>query len=300
MTMRPWFCSRMVSHTALVQWTEPMRCTSRTVRKSASSSFAKLLSRRMPALLTRMSMRPHSLFARAVIACTCAKSATLAPSAMACPPAARISSTTLSAAAEEPPLPSRAAPRSFTTTLAPRAASPSACARPRPLPAPVTIATRPSKRMVIVSSVVSRGEHRHGQPVRGKRRPLRAFDLDHDAVADERLGPRPHLHLGEPEAGAHAGARAHRREEANLVEAVVDAHGAALDLRQGVVGAGAQKREREEAVRDGAAEGRLGRGARRVDVDELPVLRHLGEAVDDVLRHLDPARDADLLPDAVA
>jgi hypothetical protein len=53
-------------------------------------------------------------------------------------------------------------------------------------------------------------------------------------------------------------------------------------------------------MRDGAAEGRLGRGTLRVDVDELAVLRHLGEAVDDALRHLDPARDADLLPDAVA
>jgi hypothetical protein len=35
-------------------------------------------------------------------------------------------------------------------------------------------------------------------------------------------------------------------------------------------------------------------------MDELAVLRDLGEAVDDGLRDLDPARDADLLPDAVA
>ena len=43
-------------------------------------------------------------------------------------------------------MPSTAPPRSLTTTLAPRAASSSACLRPRPRPAPVTIATRPSKR----------------------------------------------------------------------------------------------------------------------------------------------------------
>ena len=45
--------------------------------------------------------------------------------------------------------PSVAAPKSFTTTFAPRAARPSACERPNPAPAPVTIATRPSNLMLI-------------------------------------------------------------------------------------------------------------------------------------------------------
>src|SRR4029077_9571763 len=44
------------------------------------------------------------------------------------------------------PVPSRAPPRSFTTTFAPRDASSIACARPSPPPAPVTMATRPSNR----------------------------------------------------------------------------------------------------------------------------------------------------------
>jgi hypothetical protein len=48
--------------------------------------------------------------------------------------------------------PSTAPPGSFTTTLAPRLASSSACARPNPLPAPVTMATRLSKRIVIPRS----------------------------------------------------------------------------------------------------------------------------------------------------
>ena len=61
-------------------------------------------------------------------------------------PAARISATTASAAALLPPLPSRAEPRSLTSTFAPRAASCKAWLRPRPPPAPVTMATRPSKR----------------------------------------------------------------------------------------------------------------------------------------------------------
>jgi hypothetical protein len=73
----------------------------------------------------------------------------MAPSAIASPPALWISSTTASAGVSDPPVPSRAPPKSLTTTLAPRAASPSACARPRPLPAPVTIATRPSNLIVM-------------------------------------------------------------------------------------------------------------------------------------------------------
>lgn len=98
----------------------------------------------MPALAHNRSTLPHSLVARSTIAVTCSKFATSAPSAIAVPPALRISSTTVSAGDSEPPVPSRAPPKSLTTTLAPRLASPSACARPRPLPAPVTIATRPS------------------------------------------------------------------------------------------------------------------------------------------------------------
>src|SRR6202048_2424086 len=98
----------------------------------------------MPALAQSRSTLPHSLVARSTIALTCVKFETSAPSAIATPPALRISSTTVSDGVNEPPVPSRAPPKSLTTTLAPRLASPSACARPRPLPAPVTIATRPS------------------------------------------------------------------------------------------------------------------------------------------------------------
>src|SRR5882724_9202668 len=121
-----------------------MRCTSSTFAKSWTSILANDLSRKMPALATSRSTLPHSLVARSTIAFTCVKFETSAPSAIAVPPALRISSTTASAGESEPPVPSRAPPKSLTTTLAPRLASPSACARPRPLPAPVTIATRPS------------------------------------------------------------------------------------------------------------------------------------------------------------
>ena len=49
-------------------------------------------------------------------------------------------------------MPSTDPPRSLTTTLAPRAASSSAWQRPRPPPAPVTMATLPSKRMVMAKA----------------------------------------------------------------------------------------------------------------------------------------------------
>jgi hypothetical protein len=51
-----------------------------------------------------------------------------------------------SAGAASPPVPSTPPPRSLTTTCAPRDASSNAYSRPSPWPAPVTIATRPSKR----------------------------------------------------------------------------------------------------------------------------------------------------------
>src|SRR3990172_8177848 len=55
-----------------------------------------------------------------------------------------MSATTWSAMALPAPVPSRAPPRSFTTTFAPREVRSRAWARPRPPPAPVTMATRPS------------------------------------------------------------------------------------------------------------------------------------------------------------
>src|SRR6476659_8373500 len=104
----------------------------------------------MPALAQSRSTLRHSLVARSTIALTCSKLETSAPSAIATPPLFRISSTTVSAGVSDPPVPSRAPPKSLTTTLAPRLASPSACALPRPLPAPVTMATRPSNLIAIV------------------------------------------------------------------------------------------------------------------------------------------------------
>src|SRR3546814_19291668 len=86
-------------------------------RKSARSILAKLESRRNPALLTRISTRPHFSTVDETIASTAAKSVTELPSTRASPPLARISLAHWSAAAPELPAPSATVPRSFPTTL---------------------------------------------------------------------------------------------------------------------------------------------------------------------------------------
>src|SRR6185503_4382965 len=99
---------------------------------------------------------------------------------MAEPPAASISATTLSAAADRP-VPSTVPPASLTSTFAPRAARPSAWQRPSPLPAPVTMATRSSKRMVAITPLRAQRGERGAQPARaGRVRCVSAFRCFYD------------------------------------------------------------------------------------------------------------------------
>src|SRR5579871_3658000 len=75
-------------------------------------------------------------------------SETSAPFAAALPPASVISATTSLAGPASAPEPSTEPPRSLTSTAAPCAASSFDTDRPIPRPAPVTIATRPSRRPI--------------------------------------------------------------------------------------------------------------------------------------------------------
>ena len=134
----------MRTHAGRVTLNAPRRCTSSTGCTRSSVMLWNALSRRMPALLTTMSMRPNASIAVCTIASPPSGVATELASDTASPPAALISATTCSAGDALPPEPSSAPPRSFTTTSAPRFASSSACSRPSPPPAPVTIATLPS------------------------------------------------------------------------------------------------------------------------------------------------------------
>src|SRR6201986_1676354 len=131
----------MMSHIALTGLTVPIRWTFTTASKSFSSILPKLLSRRMPALAISTSMRPHVSMVCLIRWATPASSLTDAPLATASPPAALISATTFSAAAELPPVPSSDPPRSLITTLAPNFARCRAWERPNQPPAPVTITT---------------------------------------------------------------------------------------------------------------------------------------------------------------
>src|SRR4051794_16022687 len=101
-------------------------------------------SRRMPALLTRMSRSPKCSMALLIKRWAPSQSATLSPLTIASPPIASISATTCCAGVASVPVPSLAPPTSLTTTRAPSRANKSACSRPIPRPAPVMIATRPS------------------------------------------------------------------------------------------------------------------------------------------------------------
>ena len=99
----------------------------------------KMRSRRMPALLTRMSIRPKASSAAFTIRSALAGSLIDSVEGIASPPAFLISFTTACAGVESAPSPSTLAPMSQTTTRAPSCAMSSATPRPMPRPAPVTM-----------------------------------------------------------------------------------------------------------------------------------------------------------------
>src|SRR5947208_1518225 len=136
----------------------PRRWTRITSSHSSGSMLKSIRSRRMPALLTSTSSRPNESSAVWTRRRAPSQSDTSSVLATAAPPMAWISSTTSAAGTWELPDPSRAPPRSFTTTRAPWRANSSAWARPMPRPAPVTMTTRPSQIPLIgLSSLFDTG-----------------------------------------------------------------------------------------------------------------------------------------------
>src|SRR3984957_1534879 len=106
-------------------------------------------SRKMPALLTRMSTRPKASSAALTILSPLPGSLIESVEAMALPPAFLISSTTACAGPVSVPATSRLAPISQTTTLAPSCAMSSAIPRPMPRAAPGTMGTLPATMFAI-------------------------------------------------------------------------------------------------------------------------------------------------------
>src|SRR5215211_7945562 len=133
-TILPYSCSTMYFCAALEHRKLPLRWMSSTVSQSSSLILKARLSRKTPALLTRMSIRPKRLAISSKAASTWwaldTSHATASPSA----PAASTASTVSREASAE---------RSSTATLAPSCASRIASAAPMPRAAPVTTATRP-------------------------------------------------------------------------------------------------------------------------------------------------------------
>src|SRR5580704_7644083 len=107
--------------------------------------FTSMRSRRIPALLTSVSIPPKVSTAWLTSRRAPSQSDASSPLATACPPMARISSTTSWAGPLEVPPPSGAVPRSLTTTRAPWRANSSAWLLPIPRPAPVITTTLPSQ-----------------------------------------------------------------------------------------------------------------------------------------------------------
>src|ERR1700730_15153890 len=131
--MRPYRASTIWRCTARVNRKTLFRFTSRTASHSSSLILNTRLSRVIPALLTRMSVRPKRDVPASTVAPTCSRPETSHPNAAAWPPAASIRWTTGEA---------RSASTSTTATRAPSDASRSAVAWPIPCAAPVTTATR--------------------------------------------------------------------------------------------------------------------------------------------------------------
>jgi hypothetical protein len=95
----------------------------------------------------------------------------------------------------------------------------------------------------------------------------------------------------------HARPRLDRREEAHLVESVVERCPSVGRDSSDLHLQGSDERERQVAVGDRGAIWALARCALDIDVNPLPVAAALGELVDARLIDRDPARDAEFLSD---
>src|SRR5688500_2015194 len=178
--MRPPRCCRMWTEAARIVLNVPLRCTLTTASQSSSLMLKIIRSRRLPATLTRMSMRPHVDTACSTMAAPCLKSATEPVLATASPPALRIVSTTALATEGSLPVPLMSTPGSFTTTLAPAFAKAMAMPRTMPRPAPVTTAVLPSSLPIVLPLIVRLTSLsalvRQDEPPRGRQQAGHAVD----------------------------------------------------------------------------------------------------------------------------
>ena len=107
---------------------------------------------------------------------------------------------------------------------------------------------------------------------------------------------KPFLSFGAAQVNGWAEIGFDGREEADLLEAVIDAHPDALGPEHRIGRHAAEQRQGEEAVGDRAAERRL-RCRHGIDMDELAVFGVLGEGINPRLIDEYPVGNSDLLAD---
>src|SRR5213075_1397102 len=148
------------------------------------------------------------------------------------------------------------------------------------------------QRWLMTTSVVVAAD-----PLGHERGLVGAFALDDGAPGHLHAIALDVLEFLHGKARAHARADWHGRGEANAIQAVVDAH-APVAEGEGRLRQMREQRERQETMRDRAAERRIP-GALAIDVDPLEVVDRLREGIDALLRDLEPGRDADFLADTL-
>ena len=93
---------------------------------------------------------------------------------------------------------------------------------------------------------------------------------------------------------------AHGCNEPQLVEAIIHARLGALDHRANLIAHLGQQRQRQKTMRNGATVRGLTGGPHRVNVNEILVMRELGELVDHGLIDRDPVRYPEIGADSSA
>src|SRR4051812_27067820 len=125
----------------------------------------------------------------------------------------------------------------------------------------------------------------------------RPFELDGDPPGD--LDAVLHRAGGERrKTRAHPRTRRHGGDEPYAVESIVEGEPRHAEGERPLQHHRDQ-RQRQKPMRDRRTEWRLAFGARRIDMDPLPIVGRVGELIDARLRDLEPLADRNFLPDAM-
>lgn len=111
------------------------------------------------------------------------------------------------------------------------------------------------------------------------------FDMDEKSGVHKLRGV---LHRKQTDTSTNPRASADGRRKAHSIQAIVDRDCNARADLDGLPQTVTQQRKRQKAVGDGAPEGRFTLGARRVQMNPLPVLSSVGKSLNAILRDYEP------------